>query len=100
MDAAQGAWLLDGDTVVGQVATLPAVIPNRWQVERGWLYYTEHRGNDAYMTRLRLEDGRKQRKLLTKNRFRLNFDLHPQGARMIAVRSLLAESDLVQVSFD
>nr|WP_284500227.1 winged helix-turn-helix domain-containing protein [Microbulbifer sp. GX H0434] len=100
VDAAQRAWLLDGDTVVRQVATLPAVIPNRWQVERGWLYYTEHRGNDAYMTRLRLEDGRKQRKLLAKNRFRLNFDLHPQGARMIAVRSLLAESDLVQVSFD
>ncbi|MCW8126662.1 winged helix-turn-helix domain-containing protein [Microbulbifer halophilus] len=100
VDTERRAWLIDRGAAVRQVATLPSAIPNRWQVHRGWLYYTEHSGNDAYMTRVHLQSGETQRKLLAKNRFRLNFDLHPDGARMLAVRSLLAESNLVRVSFD
>lgn len=100
IDSGHRAWLIDSGSPIRQIARLPSAIPNRWQVHRGWLYYTEHIGNDAYMTRVHLQSGEKQRELLAKNRFRLNFDIHPHAPRILGVRSLLAESDLVRLSLD
>ncbi|SEA22144.1 winged helix-turn-helix domain-containing protein [Microbulbifer marinus] len=98
VDTQQRAWLIEEGEVLRQVAALPSVIPNRWQVSEQWLYYTEHVGNNAYINRINLTSGETERKLLAKNRFRLNFDMHPQSARMLTVKSLLAESDLVRLS--
>ncbi|WP_237059114.1 hypothetical protein [Microbulbifer sediminum] len=50
------------------------------------------------MLRIKLGDGRREERLLAHNRFRLHFDLHPREARMLGVRSMLAESDIVKLA--
>ncbi|WP_159436023.1 winged helix-turn-helix domain-containing protein [Microbulbifer donghaiensis] len=98
VDADQYVWLVENDEVKRKIAQLPSAIPNRWLVKDNWLYYTEHVDNNAYIQRINLETGEANRTQLAKNRFRLNFDLHPESARMLTVKSLLAESDLVRLS--
>ncbi len=98
VDGRQRAWLIDGGEVVRQVAALPSIMPNRWQIRGKWLYYTGHVGNNAYMTRVDLETGTEEQRLLARNRFRLNFDMHPHAARIVTVKSMLAESDLIRLA--
>lgn len=101
IDEQNRAWLLvsvDQAAARRELGKVASAQPNRWQVRGDWLYYTEHRGNDAFVVRIRLDDGRRMERLLAHNRFRLHFDLHPRADRMIGVRSMLAESDLVKLS--
>ena len=98
IDAQHIAWLFRGDHAAEQLAELPSVSPNRWQALNGWLYFTAHEGNLAVIHRVNLETGDRERKVLAKNRFRLNFDLSDDGQRAFFVKSLLAESNLVKVA--
>jgi len=98
LDQLRQAWLLEGMKALKIIATLPSEIPNRWQVRGDWLYYTEHSGNSAYIHRISLSNAESEQHMLARNRFRLNFDIHPSSERIVAVKSLLAESDLIRLS--
>lgn len=78
---------------------LPDVSPNRWKVNGNWVYYTGHEENLAYLYRTNLITATTEKQLIAKNRYRLNFDLSADGATMLAVRSVLAQSDLVRVEY-
>ena len=60
--------------------------------------FTHRSGAYAHMTRIDIDTGEKESRTLAKNRFRLNFDIHPSGDRILVVKSLLAENNLVKVS--
>ncbi|WP_193163726.1 winged helix-turn-helix domain-containing protein [Microbulbifer hainanensis] len=98
LDTQNNAWLFLGEQKLRKLIQLPSASPNRWQIRGDWLYFTAHEGNLAVMQRLNLKTGTLERRELAKNRFRLNFDLPPTAERMLAVKSLLAESNLVKVS--
>lgn len=72
--------------------------PNLWRISNGYLYFTHRTGATAFMTRVDIDTGMQEVKQLAKNRFRLNFDIHPNTDKILVVKSLLAESNLVKVS--
>ncbi|WP_175453117.1 winged helix-turn-helix domain-containing protein [Microbulbifer yueqingensis] len=100
IDEHNRAWVMDqhlrpySTDALGSVASAST---NRWQVKGNWLYFSEHRGNDAFIVRISLNDRTREERLLAHNRFRLHFHLHPREDRLIGVKSMLAESDLVRV---
>ncbi|WP_332035944.1 winged helix-turn-helix domain-containing protein [Microbulbifer sp.] len=98
-DARNNAWLVTHNKNPELLATLASTSPNRWQVHGDWLYFTEHEGNLAVMQRVNLKTGVRERRELARNRFRLNFDLNAHGDRVLFVKSLLAESNLVKVTW-
>ena len=100
VDARNKAWLFTRNDKPELLATLASTSPNRWQVRGDWLYFTEHEGNLAVMHRVNFKTGTRERRELAKNRFRLNFDLNATGDRALFVKSLLAESNLVKVTWN
>lgn len=100
LDRRLQVWLIENGIPVKIMAVVPSEVPNRWQVAGDQLYYSEHRGNDAYMVRINIETGSREERLLAKNRFRLNFDISPVTGKMVGAKSLLAESDLIRLSLD
>ncbi|WP_289032048.1 winged helix-turn-helix domain-containing protein [uncultured Paraglaciecola sp.] len=88
---------IDGTSLA--LGKLPEVSPNRWQLTDSWLYYTSHEENMAMLTRVNLKTGELQSQELAKNRWKLNFSLSQDESRMVIVRSLLAQSNLVKVTF-
>ncbi|MCA0900256.1 MULTISPECIES: winged helix-turn-helix domain-containing protein [Microbulbifer] len=97
IDADRLAWLhRSGDRPI-QLVQLPDVSPNRWRTHNDWLYYTDRTGTDSEIHRVHLESGLREQRTLARNRFRLNFDLDSNARKIVVVKSLLAESDLVRV---
>ena len=62
--------------------------------------FTHRSGADARMIRIDIDSGEEESRRLAKNPFRLNFDIHPSGDRILVVKSLLAESNLVKLFKD
>lgn len=98
IDADQKVWRHEENQPPIALTELPSAAPNRWQIRGDWLYFTNHEGNMAVMHRVNLHNGNSERVSLAKNRFRLNFDLSADSERVLFVKSLLAESNLVKVS--
>ena len=97
------AWLVNTNDEgqfkqIKVIASVGSANPHRWQIKNNNLYFTHRAGNNALMSKVDLMTGEKQIKQLVKNRFRLNFDMHPLGERMLIVKSLLAESNIIKVS--
>ncbi|WOX03892.1 winged helix-turn-helix domain-containing protein [Microbulbifer pacificus] len=99
VDARNNAWLVTRNKHPELLATITSTSPNRWQVRGDWLYFTVHEGNLAVMQRVNFKTGSRERRELARNRFRLNFDLNAHGDRALFVKSLLAESNLVKVTW-
>ncbi|ALS97878.1 winged helix-turn-helix domain-containing protein [Lacimicrobium alkaliphilum] len=95
IDLQFNAYLVEVDRSPRLLTRLPAVTPNRWQINGDWLYYTAHKENTALLHRVNIVTGKAEHKELAKNRFRLNFDLNQ--TRLTVVKSRLADSDLVEV---
>ncbi|WP_428819721.1 winged helix-turn-helix domain-containing protein [Microbulbifer sp. MCCC 1A16149] len=98
IDGSNKVWFIRPERDPFLMAELPSASPNRWQIRDDWMYFTAHEGNMAVMRRINLTTGIDQQVPLAKNRFRLNFDLSKNSERVLFVRSLLAESNLVKVS--
>lgn len=99
VDSDANVWRYNANTEQTLLTRLPDVSANRWQVQQNWLYYTVHEENLAYLYRTHLATGVTEKQLIAKNRFRLNFDLSVDGTAMLAVRSVLAQSDLVKLQY-
>ncbi len=81
------------------LTTLQSASSNRWLMRGEWLYYTTRKENLAYLERVNVYTGAIETQFLAKNRYRLNFDLSADAEVMLAVRSLLAQSDLVKIKY-
>ena len=79
------------------VAQIPSGSPNRWLMHGEYLYFTSRIENVAMINRVHLETGVVEAKELAKNRFMLDFDLASTGEKLIGVKSVLAQSNLVRV---
>ncbi|MGP9800778.1 winged helix-turn-helix domain-containing protein [Rheinheimera sp. NSM] len=99
VDSDANVWRYEANSAPVLLTRLPDVSANRWQVQQNWLYYTGHEENLAYLYRIHITTGATEKQLIAKNRFRLNFDLSADGTTMLAVRSVLAQSDLVKLQY-
>ena len=99
IDSEANVWRYDAGSKPVLLTRLPDISANRWQVQQNWLYYTGHEENLAYLYRIHIATGVTEKQLIAKNRFRLNFDLSADGTAMLAVRSVLAQSDLVKLQY-
>ncbi|GGD55982.1 hypothetical protein [Lacimicrobium alkaliphilum] len=97
IDPQLNAYVVEVDRSPRLLTQLPAVKPNRWQINGEWLYYTAHKENTALLHRVNIDTGKAEHKELAKNRFRLNFDLSHSESKLAVVKSRLADSDLVEV---
>ncbi|KGK00523.1 winged helix-turn-helix domain-containing protein [Thalassotalea sp. ND16A] len=97
------AWLLslnndkefEATKLLGKVGSAS---PNLWQIANGYLYFNRRTDVTTVMTRINIDTGKQEVKQLAKNRFRLNFAIHPRVDKILVVKSLLAESNLVKIS--
>jgi len=78
---------------VGMVST---AAPNRWHIKQNYLYFSQRVGQSSELVRINLENFDMEKAFLAKNRFRLNFALHPEQHKMLVVKSLLAQSNLIK----
>lgn len=99
VDSDANVWRYQTQAEPLLLARLPNVSPNRWQVHHNALYYSGYEENLAYLYRIDIATGVTEQELLAKNRFRLNFELSADGKTLLAVRSVLAQSDLVKVQY-
>ena len=99
IDSDANAWLYQANSEPLLLTRLPSVSPNRWQLNQSALYYTGHEENLAYLYRTDIATATTEKRLIAKNRFRLNFELSADSTTILAVRSVLAQSDLVKVQY-
>ncbi|WP_158684712.1 winged helix-turn-helix domain-containing protein [Pseudoalteromonas sp. T1lg48] len=99
LDQDLNVWRLSEGKKQNVITQLPSASPNRWQVHGHWLYYTEHEENLAYLHRIDINTGEHKKTLLAKNRYRLTFDLSNDAKTLLGIRSVLAQSDLVRVTY-
>lgn len=71
---------------------------NYWRVKEPFVYVMKRNGNTGVdMLRINANSGETEIQTIAKHRFRLNFDIHPTQPKMMVVRSLLADSNIVKV---
>ena len=77
--------------------------PQRWQVINNRLYFSRGGEWESYlcMVPLSIDDAKHSEtcRSLGKNRFRLNFDVHPIQDKVLLVESLSAQSDIIKLSW-
>ena len=70
-----------------------------WQVFENFVYFTQANGADVEMVRLDMATGKLESTRLFKNSKRFHFRLHPSGNKILVVEHLLANSELVKVTW-
>lgn len=71
---------------------------NYWRVIGEHVYVMERSGNSAAKLSMQnLLDREMNSQVIAPHRFKLNFDVHPDENKIVVVKSLLAESDIVRV---
>lgn len=98
IDANLNAWLLTPDAPRQKIASVESASPNRWQVVGDKFYYSRREGSHSYLHYQSLAGDDRGKQGIGTNQFRLNFDIHPAGRKMLLVKSLLADSNIVKVS--
>jgi len=78
---------------IGRVET---AAPKRWHIKGNFLYFSQRVGQASELVQINLDNLRIEKAFLAKNRFRLNFALHPHQEKMSVVKSLLAQSNLIK----
>jgi len=68
-----------------------------WQIVNEHLYFTKHNKVDINLHRLNLKTREVAVKPLFKNSWNFEFELHPDGNKLLITQFLLARSDLVKV---
>lgn len=86
------------DQKVSVIAQLEDPDIDTWRVVEPYAYFMRRKGNsEVEMVRVDIRNGEKKSKLIARHRFRLNFDVHPSRQKILVVRSLLADSNIVKV---
>ncbi|NOU51434.1 hypothetical protein HG263_12930 [Pseudoalteromonas sp. JBTF-M23] len=70
-----------------------------WRVQGNYVYWTEAVKLNVYLNRYALDTGKFEQKLLFENSWDTEFSLHPSGDKILVSHSLLADSDLVKVTW-
>ena len=81
------------------IITLPDSRPIFWRIHREFLYFSHLEGQDVHLTRQPLAGGEPQTRLLSRNSYNLNIDVHPNGQTLLITQSLLADSNIVKVTW-
>lgn len=81
------------------IVKLPYVRPDYWTIHNNHLYFSQLKGQDSYLTRQELDSGEQQQHLMAKSSYRLDFNIHPEGHKLLITQSLLADSNLVKVEW-
>jgi len=81
------------------IIELPIVNSNHWHIQGEYLYFSQNGDIDFYLTRLNMKSNLQERRLLSKNTWEKGFYLHPDGTRLLVTQSLLANSNLVKVTW-
>lgn len=92
-------YQLDSDNNMRFVIKLPIVNSNHWHIQGDYLYFSQNGKLDFYLSRLNMKSNIQERRLMAKNTWEKSFYLHPNGKRLIITQSLLANSDLVKVTW-
>jgi transcriptional activator of cad operon len=85
------------DKVLTALVKLPSSLPNRFKLVGDTLYYTGRIENIRYLYTVSISTGEQSKMILAKNRFKGNFDISANTEKLAVVKSLLAQSDLVEV---
>lgn len=84
---------------VRQLTRLKHSSINLWRLHENTIYIMQRAGNTAAeLIRLNLDSGILDSQIIAPHRFRLNFDLHPNGETLLIVKSLIAQSNIVKVN--
>lgn len=70
-----------------------------WKVQGEFLYFSELSHGNTYLVQHNLNNGKQRRQLLAKNSSSWEFDIHPDGDRLLLARFQTADSDLVKVQW-
>ena len=81
------------------IIELPITNSNHWHVQGDYLYFSQSAHTDFYLTRLNMKSKQQERRLMAKNSWEKGFYLHPDGKRLLITQSLLANSNLVKVTW-
>jgi DNA-binding winged helix-turn-helix (wHTH) protein/Tol biopolymer transport system component len=92
-------YQLHSDDSLHFVIKLPIADSNHWHIQGDYLYFSQNGRLDFYLSRLNMKSNIQERRLMAKNAWEKSFYLHPNGKRLIITQSLLANSDLVKVTW-
>lgn len=101
IDAKNNAWFAESKDRIHNnrklIGTVTSSFINTWHVKDNNLFYTQRIGLNTILNKINIHTKERAKSILAKNRFRLNFDVHPTQNKVIEVQSLLAQSDIVKV---
>ncbi len=92
-------YQLHSDNSMRFVIKLPIVNSNHWHIQGDFLYFSQNGELDFYLSRLNMKSNLQEHRLMAKNAWEKSFFLHPDGKRLLITQSLLADSDLVKVTW-
>lgn len=87
-----------------KIGRVTSASPNRWHLTSDALYHTKYQIPEAFLCKLSLvqmkaENQQEQCWSVGNNRFRLQFDISPIEEKVMLVKSLSAQSDIIQLSW-
>jgi len=76
-------------------------IPNNryWTIYQNYLYFSHGLDDNFYLSQLNLTSGQQKEHLMGENTWEMGFDLHPNGKKLLITQALLADSNLVKVTW-
>lgn len=92
-------YQLSSDNNLNFIIELPIVNSNHWHIQGDYLYFSQNGQLDFYLTRLNMKTNLQERRLMAKNSWEKGFYLHPDGQRLLITQSLLANSNIVKVTW-
>lgn len=81
------------------IVTLPQIGLGSWQIQGEFLYFVEPKGMSVFMNRINMINSKEERKVLFKNSWVPEFSLHSQGKKMLVIKTLSDEGNLVKVQW-
>jgi len=93
-------YQLSTDNNLHFIIELPIVNSNHWHIQDDYLYFSQNADTHFYLTRLNMKSKQQERQLMAKNAWEKGFYLHPDGQRLLITQSLLADSNLVKVTWN
>ena len=99
IDSRLNVWIESDNQAPRLITKIEHASSNRWNINNNSLYYTSRSENLAHLNKVDLASGESKSTLLAKNRFQIQFDLTDDGLSMVGVRSVLAQSNTVEMRY-
>lgn len=81
------------------IIKLPVPYSNYWQIQREFLYFSSLKNNSIYLNRLHLVTGEHNVKVVSKNNWQGEFNIHPSGDKLITTQSVIGNSNLIKLQW-